>query len=347
MKFKYFAYNILKTDYSKLNQYINQLSKERKLSKIYIIKDMLDCFFRNDTRFLDYFYFKFFDENADRKSHTNVWDMHKFHKKFNGKNSIILRNKLLFRERFNAYFNYPYFELKDNNQIPNLINWIKEEAKGRETYYIVAKEPLGTVGKGVQILQVSYDGQAMYIGKELADMAIKKLLSDGFKLYEGFIEQHPTLSAIHPQSINTIRIVSFVDNNKNVEIWAALLRIGYGKSIDNFDAGGLSAKVDIESGKVITAAVLKDPFSSIEFERHPITNTPILGIQIPFWSDVKEIIHNASLELEDVRTVGWDIAITVNGPTLIEGNDNWDKTHFELASRTGLNCKIKPLISES
>ena len=164
------------------------------------------------------------------------------------------------------------------------------------------------------------------------------------KLYESFINQHLDLSKIYPESINAIRIVTFLNDENNVEIWAALLRMGLNKSVDNFDAGGISAKIDIESGIVIKPAVIKDPFIDEVFEYHPVTKEKILGLQIPYWEKILKLINESSKEIPDVRTVGWDVAITINGPTLIEGNDNWDKTHFELTSGEGLNKRIKSLI---
>lgn len=340
MNIKYLAYNFLKSDYSKISEFVSKLSTQKKVSKVSIFKDMIVCLFKYNTRFLDYFYFKFFDKNVNRSTHTNVWDMHLFHKKYNGENAVILRDKILFRERFQKYFNYPYSIIKNNEDIANTISWIRKNKFNS----IVAKEPLGTVGKGVQVLTINYKDQELFIDQEKAELTLEKLFKIGFTLYESFIEQHQTLKQIYPKSINTIRIVSFVNNNKEVEIWGALLRMGYDKSVDNFDAGGLSAKIDLETGIVITPAIIKDPFNNIEFDNHPITNFPILNIKIPFWDEVINMVKSASLELDDVRTVGWDVAITKTGPTLIEGNDNWDKTHFELVSRIGINKKIKSLI---
>lgn len=336
---KYLGYNILKTDYNKLFLYINKLSKTRNVTKIDIYRDLIYCLFKYNTRFLDYFYFKFFNKEEDRASHTNVWDMHLFHKKFNNYESLLLRDKIKFRNRFKDYFNYPYFKLDDVNKIELLIEWIKKNQLKK----LVAKEPLGTVGKGVLILDVDQKNKQILINGIESKIFLQDLYSKGFTLFESFIIQHSTLADITPKSINTIRIVTFV-NNDVVEIWGALLRMGYDKSVDNFDAGGLSAKIDLETGRVIKGAKVKDPFNDTIYDNHPITNRPIIGVKIPFWEDIIELIKKAALEIEGVKTVGWDVAITNNGPTLIEGNDNWDKTHFELISEIGLNKRIKGLI---
>src|SRR5690606_20520463 len=97
---KYLAYNIVKTDYKKLFEYTNTLSSIKNKRKFDIYKDLIICLFKYKTRFLDYFYFRFFEKETDRAAHTNVWDMHLFHKKYNSTNSIIFRDKLKFRDRF-------------------------------------------------------------------------------------------------------------------------------------------------------------------------------------------------------------------------------------------------------
>ena len=53
---------------------------------------------------------------------------------------------------------------------------------------------------------------------------------------------------------------------------------------------------------------------------HPITKEPIKGFKIPYWNDVIKLVKKAGLVVEGVGYVGWDIAITDNGPILIEGN---------------------------
>ena len=106
----------------------------------------------------------------------------------------------------------------------------------------------------------------------------------------------------------------------------------------------MSARINLDNGIVETSAKIKDPFVSDTFIKHPITGALITGVKIPFWEEVLDLVTNSALEIKDVRTVGWDVAISKSGPTLIEGNDNWDKTHFELISEIGLNSRIKQLI---
>ena len=43
----------------------------------------------------------------------------------------------------------------------------------------------------------------------------------------------------------------------------------------------------------------------------------------PRYKETVEIALKAAQCLYGIRAIGWDIAITADGPIIIEGNDNW------------------------
>ena len=88
--------------------------------------------------------------------------------------------------------------------------------------------------------------------------------------------------------------------------------------MDNFNAGGMVAPIDIKTGKIIYPAVNK---KNLVFDIHPETNTPIQGFQIPEWELVKSLVLEAAKVVPQVGLVGWDVAISDHGPLLIEGNE--------------------------
>ena len=42
--------------------------------------------------------------------------------------------------------------------------------------------------------------------------------------------------------------------------------------------------------------------------------------EIVFWDETKRLVLNAALVNENIKVVGWDVAITKTGPILVEGN---------------------------
>src|SRR5205814_2368486 len=53
---------------------------------------------------------------------------------------------------------------------------------------------------------------------------------------------------------------------------------------------------------------------------HPTTYARIEGARLPFWEKTKRLAVQAHALFSDRLAIGWDIAITGEGPVIIEGN---------------------------
>lgn len=118
-----------------------------------------------------------------------------------------------------------------------------------------------------------------------------------------------------------------------------VLRIGReGSFVDNMSAGGLFTKLSMD-GRITHPCYSAQGFGSI-YTHHPDTNLPFIGIQVPMIDKVKELAIRMAEKNADARYVGWDIAITPNGPVVIEGNNqpscDLPQTYIHLDSGRGL-----------
>jgi hypothetical protein len=270
--------------------------------------------------------------------------MYRFQKKFNKKEDReIFKNKNLFYIAFKSFVFHKNWNISQTTSLNDFLKWISETKPDK----IVLKEPFGQVGKAVLVFNVDYSTNSPLV----TDIPINKMISkkndDGYSLVEAYVQQHNVLMHLFPDALNTIRITTFLHSNGYVELLYAIIRIGFDKPIDNFDAGGISALIDLDTGVVIGKGVFKDPFKSRNLETHPVTNFPITGLQIPYWQDILTMIKSAVMVVPSVRTVGWDVIITEKGPALLEGNDNWDKTHWECCEKKGMKQKILALYNEN
>ncbi|KQC07032.1 MAG: hypothetical protein APR62_07130 [Smithella sp. SDB] len=344
MKLLYLFYCIIKTDRNKFFSFLHQSATYYKKKKTSILLDVLICIFRYETMPLDYFYYKFIEKpDNERNNYTGRLLMYKFQKKFNRrKDRAIFKNKNLFYINFESYVFHKNWNISKNNSFDDFLKWISETKPDK----IVLKNPFGQVGKAVLVYCMDYSTN----GPLVANIPINKIVSqkkdEGYSLAEAYIQQHNILMRLSPGSLNTIRITTFLHLNGVVELLYAILRIGFDKPVDNFDAGGISAYVDLDTGVVIGKGVFKDPFKGGSLETHPVTNSPITGLQIPFWQNILQMIKAAAVVVPSVRTVGWDVIITEKGPALLEGNDNWDKTHWECCENKGMIKKILALYNE-
>lgn len=160
---------------------------------------------------------------------------------------------------------------------------------------------------------------------------------------EEVVKQNKELNKLCETSCNTIRIMTFNNNGKPEILWAGL-RIGNGvNSVDNFHAGGMATEIDLKTGKLLRPALDKD---LNEFTHHPKTNIKIEGFQIPYFKEVKEMVKEAALESDKILVVGWDVAITDEGPLIIEGNRRPGFDVVQVASRRGRMDIIRDVLEK-
>ena len=166
-------------------------------------------------------------------------------------------------------------------------------------------------------------------------------LSDRF-VVEPCLENCDKIKALHPGSLNTIKIV-ILQIHQKPEVQTAIFRMGNQTEVDNVHSGGIAAGVDIITGTVITPARDKH-FKSYCY--HPYTGEKIIGFEIPFWDDVVALALKASERTPQLKYVSWDIAVTKNGPVLIEGN--WDAEFYaeQEIFETGLRKRYVKLLEE-
>ena len=145
--------------------------------------------------------------------------------------------------------------------------------------------------------------------------------------------QHPDMARLHPGSVNTMRILT--DNvNGRVTIAYIIVKMGTGDSVcDNSGQGGILARVDVDTGRITTPAT--DDYFHL-YDRHPDTGIPLVGYQLPMVPKAIALAKEAAQVFPRMGHVGWDMAITPDGPAIIEGN-NFPGTDL---------CQLAPLWPE-
>ena len=128
--------------------------------------------------------------------------------------------------------------------------------------------------------------------------------------------QHEILASIHPNSLNTIRIISILFQGK-VHISSAILRMGVaGSRLDNVSAGGIACPIEPD-GRLKGEAINRQ---SERITSHP-GGAVFREIKIPSYGRVVDAICRAHVDIPHFRILGWDFSIDEMGqPVLIEYN---------------------------
>ena len=146
------------------------------------------------------------------------------------------------------------------------------------------------------------------------------------------VRQHSELSALHPSSLNTSRIITLLAAEGEIEILGAVLRIGTGRGeVDNTTGGGVAAPIDLNSG-TCSAALSESTIRRIA--RHPDSDRPIEGFVVPGWERMKEAAVEAHRRLPFARSLGWDVAFGENGPLILEVNGTWYQNHLQMTGKS-------------
>lgn len=165
------------------------------------------------------------------------------------------------------------------------------------------------------------------------------------------IQAHPALRNISsPHGLPTIRAITLLDSDSGVLLAGAVLRIPTGSNVtDNFahgQSGNLLAPVDIDSGRLGKAVGSSDrSWPRIQtFPTHPDTGRHIEGTELPDWEAARTLLERAQSSLPALRTVGWDITLTTDGPVLVEGNGTYDVDLLQVAHDRGVGRTLEPFI---
>lgn len=168
----------------------------------------------------------------------------------------------------------------------------------------------------------------------------------GHYIVQQVVRQHPRMDAMNPHSVNTVRMITFLTIDGGVEILSSMLRTSSGENpVDNFKSGGIVIGIDISEGTLKEHGYLKPEHGTIVME-HPVTRTRFSGFRIPFWDDVIETAVRAQQVFHYLKSIAWDLAISQQGPLLIEGNIEWGTAGIQAANGGLLNKKNRTLFAQ-
>lgn len=163
---------------------------------------------------------------------------------------------------------------------------------------------------------------------------LEPFIAEGY-LVEERLNPHPALAERCGPALSTFRTVVMQDED-GAEILDVAFKITVdGQVADNFWRGNLLAGVRMEDGK-IERVITAPGIHGKRIAKHPDTGAELVGWHLPDWEAFKETVLAASLALPGLGLIGWDVALTDNGPVLVEANAGSNWALVQLATARGL-----------
>ena len=313
---------------------VQNVHRDKGVNSVRVFFDMIYCGFKYKIGYLDYVIFGFADIGKEkRRTFMTMDDNIYFVRKYSDREKRqIFENKSTFHKVFADYIKRETIDLRETDA-----EGLGRFCQGRKAVF--AKQPVSFGGLGV--IKVNIDENTDY-------SELYQKLTDG-KLYdiEEAVTQHEEMNRLYPKSVNTLRICTVL-TDRGVRHMYTILRMGNGKDVDNATSGGLYTWVN--SDGTLSHLAFCDKKAEY-YDRHPITGIVFDEFKVPLYEEAIELCKRAALVVPEVRYVGWDVAISPDGPVIIEGNSlvgyDMPQNHKFHKDRCGLLKEFKEAFGEA
>jgi hypothetical protein len=196
----------------------------------------------------------------------------------------------------------------------------------------IVKPAQGLLGLGVRLVRRLDDGSVDAGEGPIDPRALFDALEadpdfDQFVVQER-LRNHPAIEALTGSTtLQTLRLSTFVRRDGGVHLMCAMFKLAIGSGpADNFrkgDTGNGLADVDADGrlGPLQVLAACGHGHDATPFV--PGTDRRVEGFRVPFFADARRLVTAAAPSFLPMRTLGWDIGITPDGPAVVEANNYW------------------------
>jgi hypothetical protein len=146
------------------------------------------------------------------------------------------------------------------------------------------------------------------IFKQSCDVQISDFKKNDNYLIQPSIKQHDDINKLYGNSVNTIRIATYLTDSGEVEVVLKIMRFGRGNSrIDNLVGGGGFISLDNEGQASVKGY---DNSGLILGEKHPDTGFKFDQLKIPLFGEILESCKKSHLSFPYVKYIAWDVCVT-------------------------------------
>ena len=307
-----------------------ELKNPEDMKKLY--EDLDFCNFYYGMPYKYYFLYSFINKTHEQRDEfLNNEQMWRFVRMLNGVRAYLMgRNNYLACINMKEFFKREVVVAGGGDNRSRLLKFAEEHP-----VFVYKPYTGGSAGDKIRIIRTEDYKDA----DEMAEDVIK----DYYYYLEEYIEADERMAALNPSSLNTVKVITYKDEESNISIYKSLLSVGRaGGKVDSFSVNGLLAGVDPVSGKVITTA--KNEENEV-YAIHPDTGKELTGFEIPCWKELKDTVIKAAESIKDARFVCWEMALSQDkGWLVVDVNCSPEPYLIQVCDETGKKSEMKALI---
>jgi hypothetical protein len=197
----------------------------------------------------------------------------------------------------------------------------------------IVKPSTGSFSQSVNLFRRDGDVYRDFVGRPYQIADILDWMA-GDPLYDSFVLQarldnHAELVRLSgTDSLQTVRIISFIDAVGGCRILHAHFKPITGPHLSDTFMDGLTGNVEapvcLTDGRLESANRISGTGEGvIEVFVHPLTGLTFAGFQLPLWQELCQLVVDTAPKFLPLRSIGWDVALTPDGPVILEGNNHW------------------------
>lgn len=200
----------------------------------------------------------------------------------------------------------------------------------------VFKPLRSSCGEGIRRIELSK-------GTDVEDL-YRSLRGEGGGMCDELIRQDEVMAKFHPQSANTVRLITLRDRQGKDHFIQSLFRMGQKGSIVDNNSSAIRARIDEGNGYVFTCGF--DAYGN-EYILHPDSGEVIPGFRIPAWEELLGLAGKVMDEISSyARFIGFDLALTEHGWTVIEVNPFPQLVIQQIITGQGIRKEMLKLANE-
>ncbi len=197
----------------------------------------------------------------------------------------------------------------------------------------VVKPSEGYAGRGVRIVTRRPDGTLECEGRSLTVEELWAELRAQTEFATWIVQErlvnHAALVGLGGDAgLHGVRVTTLVGRDGAPRILFAMLKLALGGGVsDNFVGGAAGngvAEVSIPDGRLRGLRTARPDAAGYDhLSDSPLTGARLEGMTLPDWDAATATVLAAAPHFLPYRALGWDVALTPDGPVVIEANIRW------------------------